>query len=184
MAALLYVAMWRLYIVWRLCWDILMENNNAQVLLAGFVACLFGLRDALGLDLAVGDGGLEFGGVDDAGADDVALGGDVHLHTDLSLFVDGVVDVVDHPAGAGAVVDAAARTTALARTDARAIAGTAARATACTITYTMTCAGADATSGTTARACTAAAFIHTGWICIGEPIAGQVVDTFCDLMAI
>ena len=156
--------------------NILFEDDDAQFLLAGFVAGLFGLRDALGLDLAVGDGGLEFGGVDDAGADDVALSGDVHLHANLSLLVYSGIDGVDHPAGAGTVANATARTTALART--------AARATACTITYTMTCAGADATSGTATRACAAAAFIHTGWICIGEPIAGQVVDTFCDLMAI
>ena len=146
--------------------NILFEDDDAQFLLARFIAGLFGLRDALGLDLAVGDGGLEFGGVDDAGADDVALGGDVHLHADLSLFVDGGVDVVDHPAGAGAVADAAAGAAALAGTEAGAG------------------AGADARAGTATRACAAAAFIHTGWICIGEPIAGQVVDTFCDLMAI
>ena len=177
MAALLYVAMW-------LCWDILMENNNAQFLFPGFVAGLFGLCDALGLDGAVEDGGLEFCGVDDAGADDVALSGDVHLHANLSLLVHGSVDGVDHPAGASTVADAASVAAALARAEAGAGARADAGARACTITYTMTCAGADATSGTTARACTAAAFIHTGWICIGEPIAGQVVDTFCDLMAI
>ena len=115
MAALLYVAMWRLYIVWRLCWDILMENNNAQFLLAGFVACLFGLSDALGLDGVVRDGGSEFGGVDDTGADDVALSGDVHLHANLSLLVYSGIDGVDHPAGAGTVADATAVAAAFAR---------------------------------------------------------------------
>ena len=97
-----------------------MENNNAQFLLAGFVAGLFGLCDALGLDGAVGDGGLEFGGVDDAGADDVALGGDVHLHANLSLLVHGSVDGVDHPAGASTVAGTVADATAVAAAFARA----------------------------------------------------------------
>ena len=85
-----------------------MENNDAQFLFPCLVAGLFSLGDALDLDGAVGDGGLEFGGVDDAGADDVALGGDVHLHANLSLSVYGSVDGIDHPAGAGAVANAAA----------------------------------------------------------------------------
>ena len=96
----------------RVYFTVLFENDHAQFFLAGFVAGLFGLRDTLRLDGAVGDGGLEFGGVDDAGGEDIPFGGDVNFNADLSLFAHRGVDVVDHAAGTGAVADAATMTAA------------------------------------------------------------------------
>ena len=112
MAALLFVALW------RLCWDILMENDNAQFLLARLIAGFFCLGNALVQDGAVGDGSLEFGSVDYSCVNDSSISGNMNFNTYLPLFRNISVNIIYSFTGAIAVADAASVAAALARAEA------------------------------------------------------------------
>ena len=103
---------------------------------------MLGTGHTLLLDVAAGDGGFVLGRVDDAGIDDVSVGGNVYFHTNLAFLVHGGVDVVDHTTMTGAIADTAAASAAFSRTKAGA------------------CTTADTTSGTATAAATAATVIH------------------------
>ena len=80
--------------------------------------------------------------VNHAGINDMTVGSDMHLYADLSFFIHGGIDVVNHTTMACAIADTAAASAAFSGTEAGA------------------CATADTTSGSATAATTAATVIH------------------------
>ena len=92
----------------------LIEQDDSQLFLPGFVSGLFGLPNALLLDISVGDGGSAFGVVYDAGLAHSPVGHDKHLNDHLTFLSYLGVDLFYQSTTAGAIADASAAATTFA----------------------------------------------------------------------